>query len=177
MKADLLKAVACAFVKSRPNIIVSIGGQTGRIVDKAMRANTFLADQHIEHVNVRTFQSGHIQLAPLGIDQSARVFVVADVIGTSRTLEGVLSVILHARILGVLAIVNGSTRLEDKIESKGREIPLVYIVRNKLLYFEQLPRGWSYSEVHQVDPETHLLSRRLHAPKGHCGRSGAHSGY
>ena len=160
MKEELIKSFSCSLIECQPDIVVSIGEQTREVMDATLRNNIFLRDQNIQHLNVQTGRSGHLRFANiLGLDRTARVVVVTDVIGTSHTLESTLAIILHAHILKVLAIVNASTQWDKTIELKGQEIPVDYIVRKKLSYFDHLPRGWSYSEIHQVDPDTHVLVR------------------
>jgi adenine/guanine phosphoribosyltransferase-like PRPP-binding protein len=136
-------------------------------MDATLRNNIFLRDQNIQHLNVQTGRSGHLRFANiLGLDRTARVVVVTDVIGTSHTLESTLAIILHAHILKVLTIVNASTQWNKTVELKGQEIPIDYIVRRKLSYFNHLPRGWSYGEICQVDPDTHVLVKAAASTEG-----------
>lgn len=149
----------------KPDFIISISSQCGILVKNMIDDDLNLSA--IKHINFRTPIRGidYVKLVlELGKDKKALIFT--DVIGTASTVKEILEKAYHANVLKILALIYANPREKDSLEINGKTFEIESIIKYKLTYHNDLPKGWLYSEIHQVDPDTHILVKNITKPEG-----------
>ena len=72
----------------------------------------------------------------------------------------------HTEVLKIFTLVNAKPDEKNLIELKGKSFDIESIIKQKLAYYDDLPKGWLYSEICQVDPDTHVLVKNLAKAEG-----------
>lgn len=149
-------------------LIVSLGSAMGKIIDEANKTlQQQVKGQPIDHINLRTDSRGRVAITRLLlVETGKKVLVVGDVVGTARSMLDTIRRLRHAKIQRVIAVVDA--RENNGLDSHlgGTDFELTSIVRKPLKYYRELPPGWLYHEIFQVDPDTHVLVRKIIRPKG-----------
>lgn len=130
--------------------LVTIGetsGMLGKKITDQIRA--------VNHINIQNAKERHdfYKLALMERDQ--KVTVVADVIGTERTVRSVLGACKHVHVLRILTVVDAreDAKLNDFIEFNGNKYKLVSILREPLsFWYKQMPSHWEYKNIIRIDP-------------------------
>ncbi len=141
-----------------PDFIISISSHIGRTVDKIIDEIKLYGFMHTNHINLRTPVKGlDLFKLVLELKKDSKVVIFTDVIGTGHTVKEILEYAQYTNILRIFTLVNAKPDDKDEFEFKGKTIKIESIVKQKLAYPDDLPKGWLYSEIHQVDPDTHVL--------------------
>lgn len=154
-------------IELRPDYIISISTHIGGIVDKSIDEIKSYSLLHIKHINFKTPIKGidFIKLI-LELEKGKKVVIFTDVIGTGSTVYSILEKAQHTEVLKIFTLVNAKPDEKNLIELKGKSFDIESIIKQKLAYYDDLPKGWLYSEICQVDPDTHVLVKNLAKAEG-----------
>lgn len=158
---ELLKGyLSYSLLEDPPEYVISIGREVGLWVSNVLDDKQFSQTLRKQHINLPTTIKGTLPIAPiLGIPRESRVVIISDVLGTCKTVQTLMENISQTQIVKILTIVNASEHVDAALQFREKVVNIDAIVRKKLTYHYELPPGWSYADVHQVDPHTHLLVR------------------
>lgn len=150
-----------------PDFIISISSQCGTIVNKIIGEIKTQSNSSVKHINLRTpiRDIDYIKLV-LELEKNKKIIVFTDVIGTAETVKLILEKAQHTNILKVFSLVNAKSDEQSLIELKGKTFEIESIVKQKLIYYDDLPQGWIYNDIHLVDPDTHVLVKNTEKPEG-----------
>jgi adenine/guanine phosphoribosyltransferase-like PRPP-binding protein len=151
--------------KFAPSYVVTIGATAADLISK----HDFEAVGVPKILHLPTpIASNQLFAVSNAIPSNSSVVIVTDVIGTSNTLKFVLRQLRRARIVVTLAVVDATHQDEHALLFEGQTFAIQAIVKQKITFHPELPAGWDYDDISQVDPETHALI--LH--QRHSVRSG-----
>lgn len=165
--SQLKRYLLCSLTDTPFDLIISIGKEVGVWVDSVLANPIFTNSSRKGHINLPTENKGSVSIAPiLGINKGTRVVIITDVLGTCKTVLGLMKNLTQTEVIKIISIVNAAVDSNTTLEVSGRPCNIESIVTKSLRYYYDLPAEWSYTEVHQVDQQTHLLARNISKVKG-----------
>ena len=149
--------LALQLLEVAPDAIVSIGRRSGSLV-REMIPNVPSNLSQVTHVNIRTGSHGRISMAHLyKIPQGARVLVTGDVIGTKRTMQSVVRNLSHCTVARIVTLVDATSDETAILDASDKHLVIEAAIKRPLVFYFELPPGWTYEDVQLVDPDTHRL--------------------
>jgi signal transduction histidine kinase len=156
-----------SLLEDPPDYIISIGAEVGLWVSNVLSEQPLSPKLQKRHINLPTSSKGTLPIAPiLGIEKECQVVIITDVLGTCKTVQKLLTNISQTQVTKIITIVNASEHVDAVLQFREKEIKIEAIVRKKLRYYYDLPPGWSYADIHQVDSHTHLLVKNASKIEG-----------
>ena len=153
----------CILLETKPDFIISITGYCGAVIDEALKHLQEIGfDLKPIHLNFTTPIHGFdYAKIVFEIDKEKVGIVITDVIGTGETIKSILEQSYHIKITNIFSFVDAKDNQECYIKNRASNVPIDCILKQKLNYYTDLPPGWLYREIHNVDPETNIL---IHNP-------------
>jgi signal transduction histidine kinase/orotate phosphoribosyltransferase len=162
--------IAYGIEKFAPKYIVTIGATAAGLVLK--RDFEVAGTPKILHLPTPIAPNKLFSVSN-AIPSNSSVVIITDVIGTSNTLRNAFKQLRRGKIVVTLAIVDATHQDEFNLFFEGETFAIEAIFKHKLTYHPDLPAGWDYDEISQVDPETHaLISNPRHSAKNTEQRKG-----
>lgn len=136
--------------RNNPSFIISIGRVAGELVEQALtRDGRRLVATHIK---LRTSMTSLDSVrAAIEIPKASRVLLVADVIGTAKTLVAFAKHLSHAEVVEVSSLVDAREIPKSDLVVEDKRLKVASIAATALSYHTDLPPGRLYSDVWQVD--------------------------
>ena len=146
--------VAYSIERYSPSYVVTIGATAADIVSKA----SFERAGSPKILSLATpVMPNKLFSVSSAIPTNSSVVIITDVIGTSKTLKGVFKQLRRGKITVSLAVVDATDGDESSLFFEGEAFVIEALIKHKLTYYLELPAGWDYDEISQVDPQTHTL--------------------
>lgn len=145
-------------IQLKPDFVISLSRHMGDFVDEAIDALQTMGQSSIEHVNLRT-PTSELDLVRLSLrlERGKTGIVISEVLGSGDTLNRVLEKTQHTNVIKIMPVINASEQSSPFLSFKGKDYPVEALMMYPLSYHLNLPQGWLYSEIQQVDPNEHLL--------------------
>jgi len=112
------------------------------------------AHRDIQHVHITDASEPYEVLKASLLPKDTRVIVLVDVIGTQRSLNGLLEGCQHLNIVHLIGVVDSRYEAEEKsVTYLGKQYGLETIVRLPIrFWYEDKPPHYRYEQIIRVDP-------------------------
>ncbi len=146
-------------LQENPDFIISISSYCGKIIDdvidKCKKTGYNLKCYHLNFKTPLTTLS--YSRVVFEIKEGKSGIIITDVIGTGKTILSIIKSSNHITITKIMTFINASNSQRDFVPIQDKKIPIDSIIKYKLKYKNDLPPGWLYSDIKEVDTETHIL--------------------
>lgn len=155
-------------LEHEPTVVLSVGRVAGSITDDAFRdLPSDSTKARPLHTRLST-ASKPLDIVRVGLEvpKDSKLLIVTDVIGTGEQLRSLLRYVGYARVTAITTIVDARQGEQGSFVADGRAHDVVAAVRQPLSYHTDLPDGWLYRDVSQVDPVSGRLQEPFRADDG-----------
>jgi len=146
---DILLYLSLILSKSKVKVIITIGENCKNLLNN--KSAKKILKKYLNNVSIFNISTENVFPQSFKVSRRIKdedgVFLLTDVIGTSKTIKNVLGVLKTKKILKILTIVNTNEEIDDVLVFEQKQYSIEKMLDNPLRFYNELPRNWNYNEI------------------------------